>query len=146
MTSSHGSCDDCVSFYIVADGRTHSFSYPSFLLGDDAGSERNPPPHDVFRRMRTEQHTVVNGVGDVSDEATNQWCKNISCDDHKSVSNTKGPQSLKAKYENKRRPMQIILLSYIFVFSIFHLTIIIRLGIDFYIIHLLLQLFLETFS
>lgn len=42
--------------------------------------------------------------------------------------------------------MQIILLSYIFVFSIFHLTIIIRLGIDFYIIHLLLQLFLETFS
>ena len=42
--------------------------------------------------------------------------------------------------------MQIILLSYIFVFSIFHLTIIIWLGIDFYIIHLLPQLFLETFG
>ena len=82
MTSSHGNCDDCLSFYIVADRRTHSLSYPSFLFGDDAGSEWYPPSHNVFRRVRTEQHTVVNVVGDVADEATNQWCEDIRCDDH----------------------------------------------------------------
>ena len=53
-----------------------------YLFGDDAGSERHTPPHDMFRRMRTEQHTVVNGVGDVTDDATNQWCEDIRCDDH----------------------------------------------------------------
>ena len=68
MTSSHGNCDDCVSFYIVADRRTHSLSYPSILFGDDTGGERNAPSHDVFCRVRTEQHTVVNGVGDIADE------------------------------------------------------------------------------
>lgn len=82
MTSSHGSCDDCVSFYIVDNGRTHSLSYPSFLLGDDAGSERNPPPHDVFRRMRAEQPADSNVDGDVADDPTNQWCENKGWDNH----------------------------------------------------------------
>ena len=82
MTSSHGSCDDCVSFYIVADGRTHGFRDPSFLFGDDVGSERNPPPHNVFRRVRAEQHADGNVVGDVADDATNQWWEDIGCDDH----------------------------------------------------------------
>ena len=78
MTSSHGNCDDCVSFYIVADRRTHSLSYPSFLFGYDAGRERHTPTHDVFRRMRTEQHADGNVVGYVADEATNQWRKYVS--------------------------------------------------------------------
>ena len=67
---------------IIADDRSHGFSYPSLLFGDDAGSERNPPSLNVFRRMRTEQHADGNVVGDVTDDATNQWCKDIGCDDH----------------------------------------------------------------
>ena len=58
---------------VVADGRANSFSNPSFLHGDDAGSERNPPPHDVLRRVRAEQHANGYVVGDVADDATNQW-------------------------------------------------------------------------
>ena len=77
MTSSHGNCDDCVSFYIVADCRTHSLSFPSFLLRDDAGREWYPPSHNVFRSMRTEQHTDGNVVCDVTDDATNQWWKYV---------------------------------------------------------------------
>lgn len=78
MTTSHGSCDDCVSFYIVADCRTHSLSYPFFLLGDDARSEWYPPSHDMFRRVRAEQHADGNVVGYVADDATNQWRKYVS--------------------------------------------------------------------
>lgn len=68
---------------VVTDGRTHSFSNPSFLLGDDAGSERHPPSHDVLCRVRAEQHADGYVVGDVADDATNQWGYNIRCDDHK---------------------------------------------------------------
>ena len=78
MTTSHGSCDDCVSFYIVADCRTHSLSYPFFLLGDDAGSERHTPTHNVFCRVRAEQHADGNVVGDVADDTTNQWTNYVS--------------------------------------------------------------------
>ena len=63
---------------VVADGRAHGFRYTSFLLGDDAGSERNPPSHDVFRRVRTKQHSDGNVVGDVTNDATNQWSKYVS--------------------------------------------------------------------
>ena len=62
---------------IIADGRAHSCGDPSLLLGYDAESGREPPSHDVFRRVRAEQHADGYVVGDVADDATNQWGENI---------------------------------------------------------------------
>jgi len=78
---------------VVADSRAHCFRNPSFLLGNYAVSERDPPSHDVFRRMWTEQHTDSNIVDDVADDATNQWGKDKRSNDHNSKSHSM-PKSL----------------------------------------------------
>lgn len=41
---------------------------PSCLFGDDTRIEGHPPFHNVFRRVRAEQHAVVNGVGEINND------------------------------------------------------------------------------
>ena len=53
-----------------------------YLFGDDAGGERHAPSHDMFRRMRAEQHADGNVVSDVADEATNQWWEDVERNEH----------------------------------------------------------------
>ena len=64
----------------------------SFLFRDDAGREQHSPPHNVFRRVRAERHADGNVVGDVADDATNQWSEDAGRGDLQPVnSNNSNP-------------------------------------------------------